>query len=275
VRFSDPGTCFGINIQADCDIQPDPDHFAKLEYCLLQILPEKLPQDINEGLMRVKQPLDDDQRKRLPEIIRHALEEAIPDCLTRFLSSLPSSTTHTYHADSGYVSVEPESSEVGQPSTRLYTPEYPVSNIDKGVPFTNTKSNQIAGYTPSHASGTSNSHDLSNGATSAVNATECNDDFSTLLYPPEPWEALPSEVIGDTEFPSNLRPFQEIASSVGERSCQQGVLSQRRNPQADPLITVPSIIIDPTEQVGENVGPWDQFVFYDHSAAGHGNISPW
>ena len=272
------GTCFGTDIQADYDVQPDPNHFTKLEDCLLQILPEKLPQDINEGLMRVKQPLDEDQRKRLPEIIRHALEEAIPDCLTRFFSSMPSSIPQAevhppYHADSGYVSVEPEPSEVGQPSTGLYTPNYSVSNIDKGVPFIRTESNQIAGYPPPHANGASNSHDYSNSATSIVNVTECYDDFSTLLYPQEPWQVLPSEIIVGTEFPSNLRPFQEITSSVGGRSSQHGVIPQCRNPQAGPSISVPSILINPTEQVGENAGQWDRFEFFEYSPAGRGNMS--
>jgi hypothetical protein len=227
--------------------------------------------------MRVKQPLDEDQRKRLPEIIRHALEEAIPDCLTRFFSSMPSSTPQSevhppYHADSGYVSVEPEPSEVGQPSTRLYTPNYSVSNIDKGVSSIITKSNQIAGYPPSRTS-VSNSHDYSNGTTSIVNVTECYDDFSTLLYPPEPWEAVPSEIIGGTEFPSNLRSLQGIASNVGEGSSQQGVIPQCRNPEAGPSMSVPSIMINPTEHIAENAGQWDQFVFFDYPAAGRGNMS--
>ncbi len=261
---------FGTDIQADCDIQPDPDHFAKLEDCLLRILPEKLPQDINDGLMRIKQPLDDDQRERLPEIIRHALEEAIPDCLSRFFSSMPSSMPRTevhpsYHVDSGYVSVEPEPSEVGQSSAPQYTPNYSISNTDKAVPFTGTKANQIAGYTPSHTNGVSNSLDYSNGTASVVNVTECYHDFSTLLYPLEPWQALPSDITGGTEFASTLPPLQEITSA--ERSTQ---MSQCRNPQAGSSMSVPSILINSTEQIGENAAPWDQFVFFEYSPAGRG-----
>lgn len=255
-----------LTFNSDCDIRPDPGHFAKLEDCLLQILPEKLPQDINEGLMRVKQPLDEDQQKRLPEIIRHALEEAIPDCLNKFFSSMPSSMPHT--VDSGYVSVEPEPSEVGQPSTERYTPNCFVPNADNRVPFTGTESNQIVGYAPSHTSGAFTSHDISNGATSVDNVLECYDDFSTLLYPLEPWQVVPPEITGTTEFASNLRPLQEMPSSVGERNSQQ-----YRNPHADPSIMVPPIIINPREQVGENAGRWDQFGIFEYSAGGPSDMS--
>jgi hypothetical protein len=214
--------------------------------------------------MRVKQPLDEDQRKRLPEIIRHALEEAIPDCLTRFFSSVPSSMPRA-EVDSGYVSVEPEPSEVGQPSTERYTPNYSVPNVDKGSPFTGKKGNQIVDYTPSHISGASNSHDCSNDATSVVNVTECFVDFSTLLYPQEPWEVLPPESTGATESASNLRQFQG--------SSQQVDISQFRNPHAGSSFTVPSIIINPTEQVGENTGLWNPFEFFEYSAVGRDNMS--
>jgi len=234
----------------------------------------------------------------LPEVIRKVIDTTISGCLNSIISPTQSSTPGAKGHPSDYGdTVEPEpngngnifraavnqrtaltsnsESHVWHPLAKTMVVEdvgnehfYPVTNIDPSVLFTTTENNQFD-CSPFDTNGALVSQGYPNDPTSTVSMSE-GWDFSNLICPLPPWEVPSSEIqeatpqlsgaIGGTGIYSILEQLQEIPSSLGNSSSQQGGIPQYHNPQTGPSTTVPS-------------GPCHQFQPPEYSAAGRDNIS--